>query len=119
MNKKEKELEWEKFFDMYNIKYTYTKRKQVKIKGKCYYANPSFYLLEYGVYFHVGNASDDSNVSKDQFIYDNAVRRHLYKDLFITNDTPELYKENIYALRKQVYIMCVVDKGELVFAIKE
>lgn len=122
MNKLQKEEEWKKFFDKYNVRYHYPRKKKVKKRGSVYYSQPSFHLIDYGIYFHVGNETKNSDkVSKDQFIYETAVHRHIYKDVLITTGTPDtiLCTNNVYSIKKQKYCIPFIEDNELVFLCKE
>lgn len=118
MNKKEKELEWEKFFEAKNIVYQYPRRKQVKINGKSYYSSPSFHLPQYKMYLHVGNESPDKySGTRDQFIYESAVKSHVYNDVFVTTDIPmdAMNRFSLHSIRNNKLYMPLIEQGKLTF----
>lgn len=107
MNKLQKEEEWKKFFDKFNIEYEYKKqREDFRIKNNTFIANPSFYLPKEEIYLHVGT-SHYENITKDYFIYDNAVKDNIYPNVFITDKLPQdLFIDMdrlIYSIKEEEY----------------
>ena len=116
MYKREIENQWKKLFDKNNIKYEY-KKLNVDV-GQGYFASPSFYLPSINIYLHVGNRHRDmEKITKDQFIYEKAVKKNIITDVFITHNLPEDVVGDragvLYSLKEKQEYRILLDNNQI------
>ncbi|WRW34644.1 hypothetical protein CF5_0009 [Staphylococcus phage CF5] len=115
MDKRTKERKWRRFFESYDIEYTYKEHEMSW--GTHYKANPSFYLPNEDIYIHVGNRCSD-NITKDTFIYEKAVKENLFNDVFVTSDLPEDvldYRQGIlFSIKEKKIYRLLVEESKLI-----